>query len=106
MSSIQSQQPTTLSYASTPYGYYRKIGGGFTVGKVKWFGPVIAGPEALYLLKVQRQNSGGGAHRRAHRRRHLGGTSEAGREPQLHLFPAPRLRPRPPGLAREEAEEG
>jgi hypothetical protein len=61
MSSVQSQQPATLSYASTPYGYYRKIGGGFTVGKVKWAGPVIAGPEALYLLKVERQNTGAAA---------------------------------------------
>src|SRR2546423_12317229 len=35
----------------------RKIGGAFTVGKAEWFGPVIASPEALYLLKVRRQNS-------------------------------------------------
>src|SRR5689334_4521694 len=50
-------QPLSLQYARTAYGFYRQIGHGFTVEKAKWVGPVIASPEALYLLKRQRQST-------------------------------------------------
>jgi hypothetical protein len=40
---------------------YRKIGGSFVVGKAKWAGPVIASPDAIYLLKVSRHNTGAAA---------------------------------------------
>jgi hypothetical protein len=55
------QSPGTLQYASTPYGYYRKIGNSFNVNKAKWLGSVIASPEALYLLKEARQSAAAAA---------------------------------------------
>jgi hypothetical protein len=50
-----------VQYASTPYGYYRRIGGAFRAGTVKWGGPVVAGPEAFYLLKVERHSDAAAA---------------------------------------------
>ncbi len=42
--------------------YFAKIGGAFRVGKAKWLGPVVASPDAIYLVKKarQRNNAGGG----------------------------------------------
>ena len=60
----QNTRAPATAPAAPPQSFYRKIGGSFTVGKVKWIGAVIASPDALYLLKGQRQTAAatGAAH--------------------------------------------